>query len=198
MWAVRGARALGWGWRGLIKGRLETTNFETRGHDGHVHSPFLYYLTTAAASCTTAIAALSIVSTVSTVPSLAAVPTVPSHPTPKPEGRLHTSPIYLTTKAERYSDSKMRFGLISLALLTHHDRCRLVWAEPHRTGLSGHLWRADPDHCSSQYQGQHRRPRGGPMVRVRELHLSVIQLFLTRAHTLSTRAGSACTVKRIR
>ena len=30
------------------------------------------------------------------------------------------------------------------------------------------------------------------------VHLSVIQLFLTRAHTLSTRAGSACTVKRIR
>ena len=29
-------------------------------------------------------------------------------------------------------------------------------------------------------------------------YLSVIQLFLTRAHTLSTRAGSACTVKRIR
>lgn len=62
--------------------------------------PSLATFTTAAASCTTAIAALSIVSTVSTVPSLAAVPTVPSHPTPKPEGRLRTSPTYLTTKAE--------------------------------------------------------------------------------------------------
>ena len=59
--------------------------------------PSLATFTTAAASCTTAIAALSIVSTVSTVPSLAAVPTVPSHPT---EGRLRTSPTYLTTKAE--------------------------------------------------------------------------------------------------